>query len=198
MVKIVARAIFYYRFCSQIYAVYMYIDVRPFSIVLDGIEDDLSRNVGHMGLRDMILWESSYWFSTLGQFFPGFYFLLGLEKRFDITLSNCYHNRSSLPPPKPTRSFPVGKTTKSRKEAKRDKTNTRVGTSVTVKVGEIDEKIREGESRRARKELVGLYYLSHIASALVLSHFWWLVPVFSMVYIWRTTIEVSSETPINV
>ena len=59
-----------------------------------------------------------------------------------------------------------------------------MGTSVTVKVGEIDEKIREGKSRRMRKDLVGLYYLAHIASVLILSQFWWLVPVFSMVYRW--------------
>ena len=70
-----------------------------------------------------------------------------------------------------------------RKEAKRDKTKIGVGTSVTVKVGEIDEKIREVKSRRIRKELVGLY-LTHISSVLIISHFWWLVPVFSMVYRW--------------
>ena len=29
-----------------------------------------------------------------------------------------------------------------------------------------------------------LYYLAHIASIIVLYHFWWLVHVFSMVYIW--------------
>ena len=57
-----------------------------------------------------------------------------------------------------------------------------MGTSVTVKSGEIDEKIRDGKSISIRKELVGLYYLSHIASVLVLSHILWLVLVFSMVY----------------
>ena len=59
-----------------------------------------------------------------------------------------------------------------------------VGISVSVKVGDIDEHIMEGESRRTRKELVGLYYLAHISSVVVLSRFWWLVPVFSTVYIW--------------
>ena len=59
-----------------------------------------------------------------------------------------------------------------------------VGSSVTVKVGEIDEKIREGKGIRMRKELVGLYYLAHIDSVLVLYHFLWLVPVLSMLYIW--------------
>ena len=42
-------------------------------------------------------------------------------------------------------------------------TNIRVGNSVTVKFGEINEKIREGKTRSMRKELVGLYYLAHIA-----------------------------------
>ena len=60
---------------------------------------------------------------------------------------------------------------KKRKEAKRDKTKIRVGTSVTVKVGEIDEMIREVKIRSMRKELVGVYYLAHIASVLVLYHF---------------------------
>ena len=54
-----------------------------------------------------------------------------------------------------TKSLPVRTITKRRKEEKWDKTKIGVGTSVTVKVGEIDEKIREGESRRMRKELVG-------------------------------------------
>ena len=62
--------------------------------------------------------------------------------------------------------------------------NIGVGISVTVKVREIDEKIREGKIRRMRKEMFVLYYLAHIASVLVLSLFWWLVPIFSMVYIW--------------
>ena len=69
-------------------------------------------------------------------------------------------------------------------------------TSITLKVGEIDKKIREGKSRSMRKDMVGLYYLAHIASYLVLSQFWWLVPVFSIVYRWWTPVEVSSETPI--
>ena len=59
-----------------------------------------------------------------------------------------------------------------------------VGTSVKVMVREINEKIREVKIRRTRKELAELYYLSQIASVLVLSHFWWLVPVLYMVYRW--------------
>ena len=78
------------------------------------------------------------------QFFVGFCFLLELKKRFDSTLSIRYHNSLSLTPPNSNNRFPVGKIMKRRKEAKRDKTKIGVGTSVTVKVGEIDEKIREG------------------------------------------------------
>ena len=93
------------------------------------------------------------------------------EKRFDSTLLNLYHNLSSLTPPKSTKSFPVETITKRRKEAKRDKTKIGVRTSVTVKIRDIDEKTRDGKTRRMRKELVGLYYLAHIYSVLVLSHF---------------------------
>ena len=46
-------------------------------------------------------------------------------------------------------------------------------------------------------KLILLYYLSHIPSILVLSQFWWSVPVLSMVYRWRTPAVVSSETPIH-
>ena len=53
-----------------------------------------------------------------------------------------------------------------------------VGTSVTVKVGDINEKTREEERIRMRKDMVGC--LAHITSVLILSHFWWLVPVFSL------------------
>ena len=42
-----------------------------------------------------------------------------------------------------------------RKEEKRNNTKIGVGTSVTVKVREIGEKVGEGEIRRTRKELVG-------------------------------------------
>ena len=57
-----------------------------------------------------------------------------------------------------------------------------LGTSVTLKVGEIDENIREGKSRRMRKDLVRFYYLAHIASVLVLYIFWWLVIFVSILY----------------
>ena len=70
------------------------------------------------------------------------------------------------------------------KEENWDKKNIGVVTSVKVKVVEIDENIKDGKIRRMRKDLVGLYYLAHIASILVLSRFWWLVPVLSVVYRW--------------
>ena len=57
-----------------------------------------------------------------------------------------------------------------RKTAKPYKTKIEVGTSVTVKVGEIDEKMKDGKSRRVRKDMVGC--LAHISSVLVFSHFW--------------------------
>ena len=41
------------------------------------------------------------------------------------------------------------------KEEKWDKKKIRVGTSVVVKVGDIDEKIRKEKNRMMRKELVG-------------------------------------------
>ena len=44
---------------------------------------------------------------------------------------------------------------------------------MTVKVLEINEKIREVKIRSMRKDLVGLYYLAHIASVLIIYHFWW-------------------------
>ena len=69
-------------------------------------------------------------------------------------------------------SFHADTITKRRKEEKQDKTKIGVGTSLTVKVGDIDDKIREGKSRRMRKDMVGLYYLAHIVSVLVLSQFW--------------------------
>ena len=81
-------------------------------------------------------------------------------------------------------SFLFDTITKRIKEAKGNKTKIGVGNSVTVNVGEINEDIREGEIRRMMKELVGLYYSSQIASVLVISHFWWLVPVLSMVHRW--------------
>ena len=73
-----------------------------------------------------------------------------------------------------------------------------MGTSVTVKVGDINEKIMKGKSRRTRKELVFLYYLAHIDYVLLLYHFWWLVPILSMVYRCWTPVEVYSETPIHI
>ena len=57
------------------------------------------------------------------------------------------------------------------KEAKQEKTKIGVGASVTVKIVDIDEKIREGEILRMRKELFGLYYLAQISFFLVVSNF---------------------------
>ena len=48
--------------------------------------------------------------------------------------------------------YPLGKITKKRNEAKRDKTKIGVGNLVMVKVVDIDEKIREGGSRMMRKD----------------------------------------------
>ena len=45
---------------------------------------------------------------------------------------------------------------KKRKVLKQDRPKIGVGTSVTVKVRDIDEKIREGKSRSMRNELVVL------------------------------------------
>ena len=85
--------------------------------------------------------------------FVRFFFLVGIEEKkwFDSTLLNIYHNSSSLTPPKSTKSFPVETITKRRKEAKRDKTKIGVGTSVTVKIRDIDEKTRDGKTRRMRR-----------------------------------------------
>ena len=44
--------------------------------------------------------------------------------------------------------------TKMRKEENRDKIKIGVGNSVTLKVGEIEENIREGKIRSMRKDLV--------------------------------------------
>ena len=71
------------------------------------------------------------------------------------------------PTPKLPRSFLVGTTTKRRKETNHEKTKIGVETSVTVKVGEIDENIGDRKSIRMRKDLVVLYYLEQIASVLV-------------------------------
>ena len=46
-------------------------------------------------------------------------------------------------------------------------------------------------------KLILLYYLSHIPSILVLSHSWWSLYVFSVVYRRRTRFMVSSETTIQ-
>ena len=46
-------------------------------------------------------------------------------------------------------------------------------------------------------KLILLYYLAHTPSILILSHFWWSVTVFSMVYIWGNPAVVSSENHIH-
>ena len=55
-----------------------------------------------------------------------------------------------------------------------------------------------GKIRSMTKDLVGLYYLAHIVSVLILSQFWWLLPVLYMVYSWWTPVEVSSKTSMHV
>ena len=71
------------------------------------------------------------------------------HSRITTTITN-----HSQPPSQPIASL-LGTITKRRKEAKRDKMKIGVGDYVTVRVGEINEKIREGKSRMMRKELVG-------------------------------------------
>ena len=97
---------------------------------------------------------------------------------------NCYKIADLSYLTKSTKSFFVVKNTKRRKEENWYKKKVRVGNSATVKVRDINEKIREGKIRNMMKEMVVLYYLSHIASVLILFLFWWLVPVFYMVFIW--------------
>ena len=57
--------------------------------------------------------------------------------------------------PKSIKSFPVGVITKKRKETKQEKAKIELGTSVTVKVGVINEKVREVKFITTRKDLVG-------------------------------------------
>ena len=86
-----------------------------------------------------------------------------------------------------------------RKEAKRDKTN--IGGGEFCDSEGRRDRVRiswREKSGNMRKELVGLYYLARINSVLVLSQFWYLVPVFCMVYRRWTPIEVSSENSIQV
>ena len=90
-----------------------------------------------------------------GRFFSCLCFFVGIEKnslieKFRIATKIANHSH----PPKSTKSLPVGKNTTRRKEENWDRTKIGVGTSVTVKVGQIGEKIREGESRSKRKERV--------------------------------------------
>ena len=66
----------------------------------------------------------------------------GIRKKiFNSSLNNRHRNRQP-------RAYALGKMMKRRNKEKRDKTKIRVGNFVTAKVGEIDEKIREGGSRR--------------------------------------------------
>ena len=143
-----------------------------FQFYLDVIEANLSRKVDRAGLRCMIHWERSYWFSTSGQCFAGFGFLLELKNGFTAhsRIANTIDNHSH-PPSKPRASL-LTQLRKGGKEENRDKTKIGVGTSLTVKDWETNEDIREGKSRRIRKNLVGLYYLSHSPSVLALYHFW--------------------------
>ena len=68
-----------------------------------------------------------------------------------------------------TNSFPVGTIKRRRKKAKWDKTKIRVRNSVKMKVGEINENIRERKIRRMRKDLVSCS--AHIASILFIYRF---------------------------
>ena len=81
----------------------------------------------------------------------------GIEKRFNSTLTNCYHNFSPppLPPPKATNTSSIGKFINSTGKEKRDKTKMGVGNYFTVKVGETNEGINDVQIRSMRKDLVG-------------------------------------------
>ena len=119
-----------------------------------------------------VMWvarDRRIWFAerrVIGSQSPGICFWLlffvGIEKTV------WRNNLESLPQfiinptPKVKQELPCWKNYEEEEGVKRDKKNIGVGTSVTVKVGEINENIREGKTIRMRKELFVLYYLAHI------------------------------------
>ena len=76
------------------------------------------------------------------------------------------------PPPRQTGAHPLGKIAKNKNEAKRDKTKIRVGNFMMVKVGDIDDKIRERKNRRMKKDQASdlkLLCNSHLFAVSILS-----------------------------
>ena len=92
--------------------------------------------------------------NTISHNFVGFCFF-GIA--FHTIKTNQQRANLSMiaPPPKSTMHSPVVTIMKEMKEAKRSKNMIVVGFVVTAKVREMEEKTREGRSRRARKEMVG-------------------------------------------
>ena len=79
---------------------------------------------------------------------------------------------SHLSPPIQPGAFPLGTNKKKKNEVKRDKTKIRVGDFVTVKIRDIDEKIKEGKIRRMRKDQASALQLhcnSHLFAVVILS-----------------------------
>ena len=78
------------------------------------------------------------------------------HKKISSAFANIYRN--FYPPPKSTARLlvvTIMKETKEAKKVKQGKMKVRVGSAMTLKVGEMEEKAREGRSRRTRKEVVG-------------------------------------------
>ena len=87
--------------------------------------------------------------------FVGFYFLLEFKKglKAHSRTAATIPNHSYIPPPKSTKSFPVGTIAKSRKEEKQYKTYIGVGTSHREGWRDLWED-KGGEIRRMSKDLV--------------------------------------------
>ena len=121
----------------------------------------MSRNLGLEGSRELILRERRFSFSTPGQLFIGFVFLLGLLFTQKTNLQHTGYLLLQLliasppPPPKSTMSSPGFKISQEMMEKKRIKKQIGVGSVVKAKVGEMEENTREGRIRRMRKELMG-------------------------------------------
>ena len=132
-----------------------------------------------------VLKSHAIWFIERGIIYsqrPGDFLLASVFcwnwKKNSLTSHSQIATTTAYQPPQVNQELPVGPITKRRKKEKRDKTKIRVGTSVTVKIGDIDKKIKGGRIRRARKDLVGC--LAYIYSVLVLYQLWRLVHVFSL------------------
>ena len=98
-----------------------------------------------------------FWSNLSRQFFSANYIVV-LEARRQVRLqtiqhskiSDIYHNCYLIPPPNSTKIFHVGKITKMRKEANKEKTRIELGTSITVKFREIDTRSGRGKTKGQR------------------------------------------------